>query len=153
MNKSLDGISAPLLFLQNKDPTRSEKKRATEKARDLRKFLMQQKRKRDRGNACAVLFASSSQVAREYAGRCVVEEANNLLHCVCEMNEDDEWMIPAHTWNSTSPGELSPLDWKNVIMRTPNSYEEHESHMSEIQLRRIVDKMSLARILCARSRR
>ncbi len=57
------------------------------------------------------------------------------------MDEEDEWMIPSSTWNLASPGELSPLDWKNV-MRTSNSYEEHEAHMSEIQLRRVVDKMS-----------
>jgi hypothetical protein len=57
------------------------------------------------------------------------------------MDEEDEWMIPSSTWNSASPGGFSPLDWKND-MRTSNSYEEHEAHMSEIQLRRIVDKMS-----------
>ncbi len=66
MDESLDGISAPLLFLQDKDPTPNGKKKATGKARDSRKFLMQQKRKRDRGNACAVLLASSSQIAKEY---------------------------------------------------------------------------------------
>ncbi len=131
MDKSLDRISAPLPFLQDKDPMRSEKKRrATGNGRDSRTFLMQQKRKRDRGNACAVLLASNSQVARDYAGRGAAEEADNLLHCVCEINEDDEWMIPSHTWNSTSPGELSPLDWKNVIC-TSKSYEKHEAHMSE----------------------
>jgi hypothetical protein len=102
---------------------------------------MRRKRKRDRGNACALLLASSSQIAKEYAERSAVKEAGNSLHCVCEMDEEDEWMIPSSTWSSTSPGELSPLDWKNV-MRTSDSYEEHEAHMSEIQLRRIVDKMS-----------
>ena len=102
---------------------------------------MRQKRKRDSGNACALLLATNSQIAREYAERGAAKEAANSLHCVCEMDEDDEWMIPSSAWNSTSPGELSPLDWKNVL-RTSNSYEEHEAHMSEIQLRRIVDKMS-----------
>ncbi len=119
----------------------SRKKRSTGKDGNARKFLMQQKRKRDRGNACALLLASNSQIAKEYAERGAAEEADHLLHCVCEMEEEEEGMIPAHTWDSTSPGELSPLDWKNV-MRTSNSYEEHEAHMSEIQLMRIVDKMS-----------
>jgi hypothetical protein len=79
MDKSLDGISAPLLFLQDKDPTISGKKRATGKARDSRKFLTQQKRKRDRSNTCAVLLASSSRVARDYAGRGAAEETDDLL--------------------------------------------------------------------------
>ncbi len=72
---------------------------------------------------------SSSQIAKEYAERGAAEEADNLFHCICEMNEEDEWMIPSRTWDSTSPGELSPLDWKNV-MQNSNSYEEHEAHMS-----------------------
>jgi hypothetical protein len=54
---------------------------------------MQQKRKRDRGNACAVLLASSSQIAKEYAERGVTEEMENPLRCVCEMDEEDDWMI------------------------------------------------------------
>ena len=76
---------------------------------------MRQRRKRDRGNACALLLASNSQIAKEYAERGAAKEANNLLHCVCEMDEEDEWMIPSSTWNSASSGELSPLDWKNVM--------------------------------------
>jgi hypothetical protein len=86
-------------------------------------------------------LATNSQIAREYAERGAAKDAANSLHCVCEMDEEDEWMIPSSAWNSASPGELSSLDWKNVL-RTSNSYEEHEAHMSEIQLRRIVDKMS-----------
>ncbi len=92
----------------------SRKKRSTGNVRNARKFLMQQKRKRDRGNACALLLASNSQIAKEYAERGAVEKADHQLHCICEMEEEDEWMIPAHTWDSTSPGELSPLDWKNL---------------------------------------
>jgi hypothetical protein len=90
MDKSLDGISAILLFLQDKDPISSRKKRSTGKDLDARKFLMRQKRKRDRGNACALLLASNSQIAREYAGRCAAKETLILLHCVCEMDDDDE---------------------------------------------------------------
>jgi hypothetical protein len=115
MDKSLDGIFAHLLFLQDKDPTSSKKKRPTGKFRNARKFKMRQKSKRDRGNACALLLASNSQIAKEYAERGAAKEANNLLHCVCEMDEEDEWMIPSSTWNSASSGELSPLDWKNVM--------------------------------------
>jgi hypothetical protein len=132
MDKSLDEISAPLLFLQDKNPTRSEKERAKGK-----EFLMQQKRKR--GNACVVLLASSSQVARDYAGIGAVEEADHLLHCVCEMDEDDEWMVLAHTWNAASPGELSTLDWKNGMQR----HLENTRHTcrNEIPVKWIVDKM------------
>jgi hypothetical protein len=107
MDKSLDGISAPLLFLQDKSPSSSKKKRTTGKDRDARKFLMRQKRKRDRGNACALLLASNSQIAKEYAERGAAKEVDNSLHCVCEMDEEDEWMIPSSTWNSASPGELA----------------------------------------------
>jgi hypothetical protein len=102
MDKSLDGISAPLLFLQDKDPTSSRKKRPTGKFRNARKFLMRQKRKWSRGNACALLLASNSQIAKEYAERGAAMEADNMLHCVCEMDEEDKWMIPSSTWNSAS---------------------------------------------------
>ncbi len=90
MDKSLDGISAPLLFLQDKSPSPSKKKRMTGKNRDARKFLMRQKRKRDRGNACALLLATNSQIAKEYAERCIAKEVDNSLHCICEMDEEDE---------------------------------------------------------------
>ncbi len=79
MDKSLDGISAPLLFLQDKSPS--------SKDRDAQKFLMRQKRKRDRGNACALLLATNSQIAKEYAERGAAKEVDNSLHCVCEMDE------------------------------------------------------------------
>jgi hypothetical protein len=58
---------------------------------------MRQKRKRDRGNACALLLASNSQIAKEYAERGAAKGAGNLLHCVCEMDEEDERMIPTST--------------------------------------------------------
>ncbi len=80
MDKSLDGISAPLFFLQDKDPTSSKKKRSTGKDRDAQNFLMRQKRKRDRGNACALLLASNSQIAKGYAERGAVKKASSLLH-------------------------------------------------------------------------
>ena len=43
MDKSLDGISAPLLFLQDKNPSTIMKNRTAGKDRDARKFLMRQK--------------------------------------------------------------------------------------------------------------
>jgi hypothetical protein len=68
MDQSLDGISSPLLFLQDKDARINKKKGATGKARASEKFLRQQRGKRDRGNACAVLLASNTTAAREHAG-------------------------------------------------------------------------------------
>jgi hypothetical protein len=65
MDQSLDGISSPLLFLQDKDARVNKKKGTTGKARASEKFLRQQRRKRDRGNACAVLLASNTTAARE----------------------------------------------------------------------------------------
>jgi hypothetical protein len=56
------------LFLQDKDARINRKKSATGKARASEKFLRLQRRKRDRGNACAVLLASSTTAAREHAG-------------------------------------------------------------------------------------
>jgi hypothetical protein len=53
---------------------------------------MRQKRKRDRGNACALLLATNSQIAREYAERGAAKETASSLRCVCEMDEEDEWI-------------------------------------------------------------
>jgi hypothetical protein len=64
MDQSLDGISSPLLFLQDKDARINKKKGVSGKARASEKFLRLQRRKRDRGNACAVLLASSTTAAR-----------------------------------------------------------------------------------------
>jgi hypothetical protein len=38
-------------------------------------------------NACALLLAINSQIAREYAERGAAKEAANSLHCVCEMDD------------------------------------------------------------------
>jgi hypothetical protein len=66
MDQSLDGISSPLLFLQDKDARINKKKGVTGKARASENFLRQQRRKRDRDNACAVLLASNTTAAREH---------------------------------------------------------------------------------------
>jgi hypothetical protein len=62
MDQSLDGISSLLLFLQDKDVRINKKKGVTGKARASEKFLRQQRRKGNRGNACAVLLASTQQL-------------------------------------------------------------------------------------------
>jgi hypothetical protein len=58
---------------------------------------MLQKRKLNRGNLCAIFLASSTPVAREYVEGRFIEDDEGQLHCLCEMNEDDKWMI--HTFS------------------------------------------------------
>ncbi len=66
MDKSLEGISSPLLFLQDRKLRKSTKKGLNSRALASKKFLMLQKRKHHRGESCAVLLASSTPAAREY---------------------------------------------------------------------------------------
>jgi hypothetical protein len=75
MDKLLDGISSPLLFLQHKKPRKSRKKGISSRAQASRTFLMLQKRELNRGNSCAIFLASSTPVARGYVeGRFVEHE-------------------------------------------------------------------------------
>jgi hypothetical protein len=67
MDKSLEGISSPLLFLQDTKLRKSTKKGLNSRALASKKFLMLQKRKLHRGDSCAVLLAFSTPAAREYA--------------------------------------------------------------------------------------
>jgi hypothetical protein len=88
MDQSLDGISSPLLFLQDKDARINKKKGVTGKARASEKFLRQQRRKRDRGNACAVLLASNTTAAREHVLAGPQDKDERQLHCL--LDTDDE---------------------------------------------------------------
>ncbi len=88
MDQSLDGISSPLLFLQDKDARFNKKKGATGKARASEKFLRQQRRKSDRSNTCAVLVASNTTAAREHAGAGPLAKDERQLHCL--LDTDDE---------------------------------------------------------------
>jgi hypothetical protein len=90
MDKSLDGISSTLLFLQDKDARRSRKKGTSSRARASAHI----RRKFNRGNSCAVLLASSTPAAREYVEGRFREDMDCQLHCLCEMGEDDVGMIP-----------------------------------------------------------
>jgi hypothetical protein len=92
MDKSLDGISSPLLFLQDKDARRrSRKKKGTPSRARASAHI---RRKFNRGHSCAVLLASSTPAAREYVEGRFREDMDCQLHCLCEMDEDDVWMIP-----------------------------------------------------------
>jgi hypothetical protein len=134
MDKSLEGISSPLLFLQDRKLRKSMKKGLPSRALASKKFLMLQKRKLHRGNSCAVFLASSTPAARVYVyaeGR-FIDDDEGQLHCLCEMDEDDKWMEPSH---SLSQGIIQ----ENRGTSLPDCIE---AYMSEIQLRRIVDKMA-----------
>ena len=73
------------------------------------------------------------------------EDTNNedegQLHCLCEMNEDDRWMVPSHSLSQGMIQENMATSLPDCYI-SPFAYEEHEACMSEIQLRRIVDKMA-----------
>jgi hypothetical protein len=109
MDKSLEGISSSLLFLQDR-------------------------------NSCAVLLASSTPAAREYAEGRFVDDDEGQLHCLFE-NEDDRWMVPSQSLSSGIVQESMAASLPDCYI-SPFAYEEHEAYMSEIQLRRIVDKMA-----------
>ncbi len=141
MDKSLEGISSPLLFLQDRKPRRSTKKGLYSRALASKKFLMIQKRKLHRGNSCAVFLASCTPAAKEYAEGRFIEDDEGQLHCLCEMDEDDKWMVPSHSLSQGIIQENRTTSLQDCYI-SPFAYEEHEAHMSEIQLRRIVDKMA-----------
>ncbi len=130
-NKSLDGISSPLLFLQNKKPRKSRKKGISSRAQAAKKFLRVQKRKLNRGNSCATFLASSTPVAREYVEGRFIEDDEGQLHCLCEMNEDDKWMIPSHSLSLDFIQENRAFCEQDCYI-SPFAYEEHEAYMSEI---------------------
>jgi hypothetical protein len=95
----------------------------------------------DRGDSCAVLLASSTPAAREYAEGRFIDDDEGQLHCLCEMNEDDSWMVPSHSLSQGRIQENMATSLPDCYI-SPFAYEEHEAYMSEIQLRRIVDKMA-----------
>ncbi len=140
MNQSLDGISSPLLFLQDKDARINKKKSATGKARASEKFLRQQRRKRDRGNACAVLLASNTTAAREHAGAGPLVKDERQLHCLLDTDDENGQAFAAHMRGLTMETDVRS-NLGNPENASLQSFEEHEAFMSEIQLRRIVDKM------------
>ncbi len=143
MDKSLEGISSPLLFLQDRKLQKSTKKGLNSRALASKKFFMLKKRKLHRGDSCAVLLASSTPAAREYAEGRFIDDDEGQLHCLCEMNEDDtsRWMVPSHSLSQGMIQENMTTSLPDCYI-SPFAYEEHEAYMSEIQLRRIVDKMA-----------
>jgi hypothetical protein len=141
MDQSLDGISSPLLFLQDKDARINKKKGVTGKARASEKFLRQQRRKRDGGNACAVLLASNTTAAREHAVAGPQDKDEKQLHCLLDTDDENgqafATLMRGFTLETEVGSNLGSLE--GVSLR---SFEEHEAFMSEIQLREIVDKMA-----------
>jgi hypothetical protein len=57
------------------------------------------------------------------------------------MNEDDGWMTASHSWNLAFRSEERVMSNDNVSCSF-HSYVRHEAHVSEIQLREIVDEMA-----------
>ena len=141
MDQSLDGISSPLLFLKDKVVGRHKKKNLHGKARAAESFLRKQKGKFNRGNHCAFLLASSTPVAKMYAQQKFSGFSDRSLHCLWEFDAKDLRSFPPEEKES-SPSTADRLASNAVIREHFHSYAEHESYMSEIQLRRIVDKMA-----------
>jgi hypothetical protein len=80
-------------------------------------------------------------VAKRYAQRKFKDLSDRSLHCLWEFNAKDMRPLPPEEKDSSVEVEDRPAS--NVIIRELfHSYAEHESYMSEIQLRRIVDKMA-----------
>jgi hypothetical protein len=125
----------------NRKLRKSTKKGLHSRALASKKFLMLQKRKLHRGNSCTVLLASSTPpAAREYAEGRFIDDDEGQLHCLCEMDEDDKWMVSSHSLSQGMIQENMATSLPECYI-SPFAYEEHEAYMSEIQLRRIVDKM------------
>ncbi len=130
-----------MLFLQDKDTRINKKKGVTGKARASEKFLRQQKKKYNRGNACAVLLASSTLAAKEHAEAGPQERDDRQLYCLLETDNEDGYAFSALMRNlSLDEGEVL-ISGSNSSTST-HSFEEHETFMSEIQLRGIVDKIT-----------
>jgi hypothetical protein len=95
----------------------------------------------NRGNSCAFFLASSTPVARKYVEERFIEDEDGQLHCLCEMNEDDEWMIsPLSLSQTLIQGDRVACEQDNHI--SPFAYEEHEAYMSAIQLRKMAVESS-----------
>ncbi len=103
--------------------------------------ISKQKEKYNRGNSCAFLLASSTPVAKRYAQQKFKGHSDRSLHCLWEFNEKDLRALPSEEKHPSA--EVVDRSASNAIIRELfYSYAEHESYMSEIQLRRIVDKMA-----------
>ncbi len=141
MDHSLDGISSPLLFLKDKVEGRNKKKSLHGKARAAENFLRKQKGKYNLGNSCAFLLASNTPVAKRYAQRKFSGFSDHSLHCLWEVSAEDVRALPPE--EKDPPVSVEDRSASNAVIRELlHSYAEHESYMSEIQLRRIVDKMA-----------
>jgi len=80
-------------------------------------------------------------VAKRYAQRKFKGLSDRSLHCLWEFNAKDMRPLPPEEKDSSV--EVEDRSASNVIIRELfHSYAEHESYMSEIQLRRIVDKIA-----------
>ncbi len=141
MDQSLDGISSPLLFLKDKVKGHNKKKGLHGKARAAENFLRKQKEKYNRGNSCALLLAASTPVAKGYAQRKFMGHSDHSLHYLWEFNAQDLRALPPEEKNLSVEGADRSAS-NSIIRELFHSFAEHESYMSEIQLRRIVDKMA-----------
>jgi hypothetical protein len=142
MDQSLDGMYSPLLFLLDKDARINKKKGVTGKARASEKFPRQQRKKYERGNACAVFLASSTTVTKEHASAGAQDSDDRQLHCLLDTDDENGQALSTFMRNlSLDEGKAPALG--SYEGTSAYSFEEHEALMSEIQLRGIVvDKMA-----------
>ena len=88
-----------------------------------------------------VFLAASTPVAKRYAQRKVIGHSDRGLHCLWEFDTRDLRALPPEE-KSPSVNGADRSASNSIIRELFHSYAEHESYMSEIQLRRIVDKMA-----------
>ena len=80
-------------------------------------------------------------MAKRYAQRKFKGLSDRSLHCLWEFDAKGVRALPPEDKDPTT--EIADRSSSNAIIRELfHSYAEHESYMSEIQLRRIVDKMA-----------
>ncbi len=80
-------------------------------------------------------------MAKRYAQRKFSGFSDRSLHCLWEFNAGDVRALPPE--EKGPPVNVEDRSASNAIIRGLfHSYAEHESYMSEIQLRSIVDKMA-----------
>ncbi len=119
----------------------NKKKGVTGKARASEKFLRQQRKKRDCGNACAVLLASNTTAAREHVVAGPQDRDERQLHCLLDTDDESGQAFATFmrglTHKAESVSTLGSLEGTSLHL-----FEEHEAFMTEIQLRGIVDKMA-----------
>ncbi len=88
-----------------------------------------------------MLLASNTTAAREHAGARPLVKDERQLHCLLDTDDENgqafATLMRGLTLETETTSDLGSREDASL-----HSFEEHEAFMSEIQLRRIVDKMA-----------